>query len=178
MLTVRPGDKVRWAWNLAVPQEGTGIAVHSTANPASNTWDGKGFNTQEKTSKGNLLYQFMTEGSFSYNTQDVIEGESVFMPGKVVVAAPAEDEVVTITATIGSITAEAVGGASVSSPSPACTEADDSCAAPSSTELEFTFATCLTPAVTDIQLVSGAAPGNTRYADIFFQKRIEIICLF
>jgi len=163
-VTVRPGDEVRWSWNLPVAQEGTGVAVHSTSSPASNEYDGRGFNSQTKTAKGNLVYQFMTEGTFSYNTQDVIEGEDVYMPGKVVVESPSEDEIVAITASIGSITAETVVGGSVTAPTgDGCTFADSSCAtsAPGTTSsLEFTFASCLTAEITDVQISSGSTSGN------------------
>ena len=91
-LTVRPGDKVRWEWNLPVPQEGTGISVHQTASASELGWDGKGFKYQfEKSSKGALVHSFATEGTFYYNTQEVIEDKELFMPGKVIVAAPETD---------------------------------------------------------------------------------------
>ena len=177
-LTVRPGDEVRWSWNLPVPQEGTGIAVHSTSSASTNEYDGMGFNSQTKSSKGNLLYQFMTEGTFTYNTQDVIEGEEVFMPGKVIVAAPSEDEVVAIEASIGDITAETIVGGSVSGPTAdGCSFADSSCATSvpgTASSLEFTFANCLTAEITDIQISNGAANGNVSSLMSFADSELTI----
>ena len=164
-VTIRPGDKVRWSWNLPSPQEGNGIAVHSTASATSKEYDGMGYNSMEKSAKGNLIYQFMSEGTFTYNTQEVIAGEGVYMPGKVVVAAPSDDEVVEITASIGAISAETVLGSSPAMPQPSegCSFADSSCATVASggSGLEFTFATCITPEITSVLVSSGNTAGNS-----------------
>ena len=163
-LTIRPGDKVRWSWNLPAAQEGNGIAVHSTASATSKEYDGMGYNSQEKRPKGNLIYQFMSEGTFTFNTQDVIAGEGVYMPGKVVVSAPS-DEIVEIKASIGDISADSSNSASPVDPEPAdgCSFADSSCATePSSTtSLEFHFASCLTAEITSVTVSSGIADGNS-----------------
>merc|ERR1719239_2005518 len=162
VVTVRPGDKVRWAWNLPVAQEGTGITVHSVASGQEIEYDGTGFKYPgEKSAKGNYVYQFMTEGTFNYNTEDVIQDEEVFMAGKVVVASPAADEVVSITATYGSISAEVIPGSSPTAPAaPAdCSFADSSCATEAS-DLDFTFAGCLTSEISSISVSNSAAPGN------------------
>ena len=164
-LTIRPGDKVRWSWNLPVTQEGTGVSLYSASSATAKEWDGKGFKSGSKSSKGNHLYQFASEGTFFYNTEDVIEGEDVFMPGKIIVAAPAEDEVVEITASVGAIQAETVLGAAPASPAPSdsCSFADNSCAAASTSTsaLEFTFASCLTAEITEVSVYSGSAAGNS-----------------
>ena len=162
VVTVRPGDKVRWAWNLPVAQEGTGITVHSVTSGQEVEYDGTGFKYPgEKIAKGNYVYQFMTEGTFNYNTEDVIQDEEVFMAGKVVVASPDADEVVSITATYGSISAEVIPGSSPASPAaPAdCSFADSSCATEAS-DLDFTFASCLTSEISSISVSNSAAPGN------------------
>ena len=162
-LTIRPGDKVRWSWNLPVTKEGTGVSLYSASSATSKEWDGKGFKSGMKSVKGNYIYQFSTEGTFYYNTEDVIAGEDVYMPGKVVVAAPSEDEVVGITAKVGSVMATNIPGVSPAMPDPAagCSFADSSCATPSSDSLEFTFASCLTPVITAVSLSSGSAGGNS-----------------
>ena len=163
-LTVRPGDKVRWSWNLPAPKEGNGISVHSVASATDKEYDMMGYNSGEKSSKGNLLYQFMTEGTYFFNTDEVIAGEGVFMPGKIIVAAPSEDEVVEITASVGSIVATTQLDSAPASPEAVegCSLADSSCASASSSAsaLEFTFASCLTPEVTSVSVSSGSASGN------------------
>merc|ERR1719239_970897 len=162
VVTVRPGDKVRWAWNLPVAQEGTGITVHSVASGQEIEYDGTGFKYPgEKSAKGNYVYQFMSTGTFNYNTEDVIQDEEVFMAGKVVVAAPDADEVVSISATYGSISAEVIPGSSPTAPAaPAdCSFADSSCATEAS-DLDFTFAGCLTSEISSISVSNSAAPGN------------------
>merc|ERR1719239_658627 len=162
VVTVRPGDKVRWAWNLPVAQEGTGITVHSVASGQEIEYDGTGFKYPgEKSAKGNYVYQFMSTGTFNYNTEDVIQDEEVFMAGKVVVAAPDADEVVSISATYGSISAEVIPGSSPTAPAaPAdCSFADSSCAIEAS-DLDFTFAGCLTSEISSISVSISAAPGN------------------
>ena len=163
-LTIRPGDKVRWSWNLPVTQEGTGVSLYSAGSATAKEWDGKGFKSGSKSSKGNYIYQFASEGTFFYNTEDVIEGEDVFMPGKIIVAAPSADEVVEITASVGTVQAETVtGGATPASPDPAadCSFADNSCAAASSSALEFTFSSCLTPQISELSVYSGSVAGNS-----------------
>ena len=165
-LTIRPGDKVRWSWNLPVTKEGTGVSLFSAVSGTAKVWDGKGFKSGSKSVKGNYIYQFSTEGTFFYNTEDVIAGEDVYMPGKVVVAAPSEDEVVEVTASVGTVVATTVVGAAPAQPSPAdgCTFADNSCASPSTSTdaIEFTFASCLSPEISSVMVVSGGeAAGNS-----------------
>ena len=163
VVTVRPGDKVRWAWNLPVAQEGTGISVHSVASGAETDYDGQGFRSPgDKSAKGNYVYQFVSEGTFNYNTEDVIQDEAVFMSGKVVVVSPDVDEVVTITATYGSITAENIGGGAATAPTPPtdCSFADSSCATETVDDMEFTFASCLTAEISSVTISTGAAVGN------------------
>ena len=74
-ITIRTGDEIQWQWNIPVEQEGTGISVHSVADGMSTQWDGKGFKSGSKSSKGYLKHVFRTEGTFYYNTEDVIEDE-------------------------------------------------------------------------------------------------------
>ena len=134
-----------------------------SSSATAKEWDGKGFKSGSKSSKGNHIYQFASEGTFFYNTEDVIAGEDVYMPGKVVVAAPSEDEVVEVTASVGSVTASTVLGAAPAMPTPSdgCTFADNSCASASTGDaLEFTFASCLTPEISNVAVSSGAASGN------------------
>lgn len=177
VVTVRPGDKVRWAWNLPVAQEGTGITVHSVASGQEIEYDGTGFKYPgEKSAKGNYVYQFMSEGTYNYNTEDVIQDEEVFMAGKVVVAAPDADEVVSISATYGSISAEVIPGSSPTAPAaPAdCSFADSSCATEAS-DLEFTFAGCLTSEISSISVSNNAAPGNASSMMGFADSELTIL---
>ena len=163
VLTVRPGDQVQWSWNLPVQQDGTGISVHAVSDGLTVDWDGKGFKSGEKSSKGYLKHIFNSQGTYYYSTQDVIEGEQVFMSGRVTVESPSTDEIAEISAMIGNIRAEVVSNSNVVPPSFNCSSVDSSCSTPSSSlnKIEFTFSNCLTPEITDIQITNNAVEGST-----------------
>ena len=156
VLTVRPGDEIQWSWNIPVEQEGTGINVHSVADGLSIEWDGKGFNSGEKSSKGYLKHIFSSQGIYHYSTDDVIEGDEVYMTGKIIVESPIEDEVVEVSAMVGEIKADTVLATDPAAPGSSCSLVDSTCANPpsASDKLEFSFSNCLTPEITDIELSS------------------------
>ena len=105
-------------------------------------------------------------------SEDVITDEELFMAGKVIVASPVEDEIVSIPATYGPFAENIVS----ESPSPVevpgdCTFTDTSCASEAA-DLEFTFVSCLTAEITPLTASTGAAPGNTRSLLSFFMRLI------
>ena len=162
-LTVRPGDTVQWQWNLPVSQEGTGISVHAVADSYSNTWDGKGFKSGPKSDKGFLKHSFTTQGTYFYNTEDVIEGDEVYMPGKIIVESPSSDETVDISATSNGVDATIVSNVDPAPTAGACSETSSACATASvaSDKVEFTFASCLTAKITEIVLTQGDVAEST-----------------
>ena len=174
VLTVRPGDQVQWNWNIPVKQEGTGISVHAVSSGLSSEWDGEGFKSGEKSSKGYLKHIFSTQGTFYYSTEDVIEGEKVFMSGKVIVQAP-EDELAEITAIIGDISADTVSNNDPALLSSSCAAADNSCAVtPSSSDkIEFTFSNCITPEITNIEVSSNGVT-HSNFGDLVGYGNSEI----
>ena len=174
-ITIRTGDEIQWQWNIPVEQEGTGISVHSVVNGMSTQWDGKGFKSGSKSSKGYLKHVFRTQGTFYYNTEDVIEGEDVYMSGKITVKSPEEDETVDIKAIIGNIEATVAVTSDPSLSFTDCLETDLSCATPTSSAdaISFTFSNCLTSEITDIS-VSTNGNGTATVGDLVGYGNAEI----
>ena len=166
-LTIRPGDVVQWQWNLPVSQDGTGISVHAVTDSYTNVWDGKGFKSGPKTSKGFLKHTFNTKGTNYYNTDDVIDGDQVFMPGKVIVANPTNDETVDIVASINGIDATVLSNIDPSPPTNSCTEVLTTCVTASNVtdKIRYTFADCLTSEISKIEAIDGGIPDST-YGDL------------
>ena len=156
-LDIIPGDTVQWSWNMPVAQEGTGISVHSVNSSIYNEFDGKGFSSGSKRAKGFHTHTFFTEGTFLFNTEDVLIDEEIFMPGKVVAKIGGDDEIVQLNAKIGDITAfsdpnEIIAGTSSQGE---CPLASTSCTSEPTNEgkVMFKFAACLAPVITDIAIV-------------------------
>ena len=174
-LTIRPGDVVQWQWNLPVAQDGTGISVHAVADSYSNVWDGKGFKSGPKSGKGFLKHTFNTHGIFFYNTEDVIDGDQVFMPGKVTVESPSSDETVEIMATINGVNAAISSNVDPASTAGECAEVDSTCvtASTATDKVEFTFATCLTAEISNIEVIQGGV-ADSSYGDLVSYGNAEL----
>ena len=155
-VTIQPGDIVDWIWNLQVASDDTGISVQQTATAAEIEYDGKGFKSP-RSAKGRYQYTFDAPGSYYYASLPVFQ-DSLFMKGVVIVESAMEDEDVSLSVMMGSVSAAQQVVADTGSISFGnCTVAPATCVDdPVSTDsFLFTSAVCLTPTVSSVDVTSG-----------------------
>ena len=167
-LTIAPGDTVEWVWNLQVSSDDTGISVHQAASGSVDEYDGSGFKSI-RSANGGFSKRFMNTGVYYYSSEPVF-GDSLYMKGVIRVVSPSENNDVALSVKMEAI--EAAHEITVDTGSmlfPECSVSDTSCATDPETVDVYMFrgATCLTPVVTAIDILSGEASSNSSSLTVF-----------
>uniref|UniRef100_A0A8C5QTU9 Fibrocystin-L n=1 Tax=Leptobrachium leishanense TaxID=445787 RepID=A0A8C5QTU9_9ANUR len=159
-LEISVGDTVVWTWNTQALIQDVGYRVFSVSEPASLTYDGKGFYSgNNRLSSGIFSYHFTSPGVYYYSSGYLNSAQSIFMQG-VVYVSPLPDQNSGVYLSVGGIEADYVpaeGPAHRSLQSrgagAVCPELSD--VPPENNDVWFGFTKCYSATITKISPSSG-----------------------
>ena len=83
------------AHSHSIKSSSLGINIHQTNSPTETAYNGKGFDSGEKTKSGNFRETFTAPGTYYYSS-DSVWNINLYMMGTVIVEADSEDAVLDV----------------------------------------------------------------------------------